>query len=157
MGFPPSAPTHILVRHEFIFRYHLCEMSLIPFLLNTYSYVTPKPREDAGLNQTVRPLVCPSPTVERRHPLALRWRKREKEGEGSRARLSVGQAGVQAGTGMALNPRARASAEAECTFSYVEGLDIGGRGGKDREAESFARSVVGRGLVRVAAATRDAR
>ena len=38
MGFPPSAPTHILVRHEFIFRYHLCEMSLIPFLLNTYSY-----------------------------------------------------------------------------------------------------------------------
>ena len=60
---------------------------------------------------------------------------------------------MQAGTGMALNPRARASAEAECTFSYVEGLDIGGRGGK----ESFARSVVGRGLVRVAAATRDAR
>ena len=63
MGFPPSAPTHILVRHEFIFRYHLCEMSLIPFLLNTYSYVTPKPREDAGLNQTVRPLVCPSPML----------------------------------------------------------------------------------------------
>ena len=97
MGFPPSAPTHILVRHEFIFRYHLCEMSLIPFLLNTYSYVTPKPREDAGLNQTVRPLVCPSPTVEQRHPLALRWLKREKEGEGSRARLSVGRSGGRAG------------------------------------------------------------
>ena len=60
---------------------------------------------------------------------------------------------------MALNPRARASAEAECTFSYVEGLDIGGRGGKGREAESFARSVGGRGrgLVRVVAATSDAR
>ena len=134
-------------------------MSLIPFLLNTYSYVTPKPREDAGLNQTVRPLVCPSPTVEQRHPLALRWLKREKEGEGSRARLSVGQAGVQAGRhGHGSEPaRARASAEAECTFSYVEGLDIGGRGGKGREAESFARSVGGRGLVRVVAATSDAR